>query len=109
MVSAYVQERTEKQQAERQLLTADLVDHLTRAGHEARQVRIDTYPGVALWCSDGSSAVILVDDDVVQWGRRWQHLARWRESSAEQLAGQITATLLRRPASVVRADLEPRS
>lgn len=107
-MSAYVQDRIEQQQAERQLLAADLVDHLTRAGHEARRVRIGTYPGVALWCRGGSSTVVLVDEDIVQWGRRWQHLARWRDSSATQLADRIVATLVRRVGAAARPGKGPR-
>lgn len=106
-MDVYVEARTEVQQAERQLLAADLVAQFTAAGHEARAVRLGVYPGVALWCSGGASTVVLIDEDVIQWGRRWQHLARWRERAPEQLAGQVTATLTRRkaPASSVPGEL----
>lgn len=102
-MSVYVLDQLEQQRAERQLLVADLLDHLTRAGHEARRIRIVIYPGVALCCRGGSSTVVLVDEDIVQWGSGWQHLARWRESSAEQLADRIVATLVRRAGAGVWA------
>ena len=92
-MTTYVHDRTEHSQAERQLLAADFVEYFTSAGHEARQVRLGVYPGVALWCAGGASTVVLVDDDVVQWGRRWQHLCRWRESTTRHVAQRILKTL----------------